>query len=264
MVDLNGRTALVTGGGQGIGRGIALELAKAGADLVVVQRDVKLAEAVATEVRRIGRKAIALPVDVTDETSVGECISAALAQFLRVDILVNNAGVAQDKFDAETDLATFDSCYAVNLRGSWCVARQLIPHFRKYRNGKIINIASIEGRRGTIEQPAYSSSKAALISITQSLAAILGPDNINVNAVCPGPVWTAQQEHYQRLAMKRGEIEERRLNENEFYKDYINSIPLRRVATTADIGLAVAFLASESARNITGQALNVDGGIMAN
>jgi meso-butanediol dehydrogenase/(S,S)-butanediol dehydrogenase/diacetyl reductase len=262
--DLANKVALVTGGGQGIGRGIAIELARAGADIVVAQRHLQFAEAVASEIAAIGRKGIALPVDVCDESSVSECIKAALVEFPRIDILVNNAGVAQEKFYAETELATFDACYAVNLRGVWCVASCLIPHFRRYRSGKIINVASINGRLGDPQLPAYSASKAALISLTQSLAGILGPDNVNVNAVCPGPIWTAQQENHRRLAMQRGEIDETHLNSQEFYKAFVDKIALRRVATPQDVGFAVAFLASESARGITGQALNIDCGMVMN
>jgi NAD(P)-dependent dehydrogenase (short-subunit alcohol dehydrogenase family) len=262
--DLANKVALVTGGGQGIGRGIAIELARAGADIVVAQRHLQFAEAVAADIAGMGRKAIALPLDVCDESSVSECIKAALVEFPRVDIVVNNAGVAQEKFYAETELATFDACYAVNLRGAWCVANCLIPHFRRYKSGKIINVASINGRLGDPQLPAYSASKAALISLTQSLAGILGPDNINVNAVCPGPTWTAQQENHRRLAMRRGEIDETHVNSQEFYKGFLDKIALRRVATPQDVGFAVAFLASESARGITGQALNIDCGMVMN
>jgi meso-butanediol dehydrogenase/(S,S)-butanediol dehydrogenase/diacetyl reductase len=262
--DLGNKVALVTGGGQGIGRGIAIELARAGADVIVAQRHTKFAEAVAQEIAASGRKAIALPIDVCDESSVSECVESALLQFPRIDILVNNAGVAQENFYGETELATFDLCYEVNLRGAWCVVSRLIPHFRRYGSGKIINISSINGRVGDPQLPAYSASKAALISLTQSLAGILGPDNVNVNAVCPGPIWTAQQENHRRLAMRRGEIDATRVNSREFYKGFIDKIALRRVATPQDVGFAVVFLASENARSITGQALNVDCGMAMN
>lgn len=264
MGDLANQVALVTGGGQGLGRAIALELAKAGADLIIAQRRLNSAEAVAAEVAAIGRKVLALPVDVCDASSVRACVESALVQFPRIDILVNNAGVAQETFYGETDLATFDNCYAVNLRGAWCLAENLIPQFRKRKSGKIVNVSSINGRVGDPQLPAYSASKAALVSLTQSLAGILGADNVNVNAVCPGPIWTAQQENHRRLAVKRGEIDEARVNAQEFYKGFVNKIPLRRVATAHDVGLAVAFLASERARNITGQALNVDCGMVMN
>jgi meso-butanediol dehydrogenase / (S,S)-butanediol dehydrogenase / diacetyl reductase len=263
--DLTEKTAFITGGGQGIGRGIALELARSGANLVVAQRNAGSAEPVVAEIRRLGRKALALPIDVSDAASIGKCIEQAFEVFVRIDILVNNAAATEppSNVDAETSLADFDACYKVNLRGAWAVARALIPHFREHRSGKIINIASIAGRRGVM-LPAYSASKAALINMTQSLATILGSDNINVNAVCPGPVWTPAQERALRLAVHRGEISAERVNENDFYKSYIESIALRRVATSQDIGFAVAFLASEEARNITGQALNVDGGMVMN
>jgi len=239
-------------------------LARAGADVIVTQRHVKLAEAVAEEIAAAGRQAIALPIDVCDENSVSDCVKSALARFPRIDILVNNAGVAQENFYGETELATFDVCYEVNLRGAWCVASSLIPHFRRYRSGKIINISSINGRVGDPQLPAYSASKAALISMTQSLAGILAADNVTVNAVCPGPIWTAQQENHRRLAMRRGEIDEAHVNSRDFYKGFVDKIPLRRVATPQDVGFAVAFLASENARSITGQALNVDCGMVMN
>lgn len=264
MKPLENKVAFVTGGGQGIGRGIAHKLAKAGAKVVVVQRNLTKAEEVAAEINHGLGEAMALHLDVTDTTSIDACVQEALSHFSCIDILVNNAGVGQQSFALDTQPEEFDLCYDVNLKSIWAVVNAFLPHFKTHHTGKIINIASIEGRQGTAMQPAYSASKAAVISLTQSLASLLGPEGINVNTVCPGPVWTPQQENYQRLASQRGEIATDKVNEESFFQDFVDQIPLRRVASSEDIGDAVVFLASLQAKNITGQALNVDGGVFMN
>lgn len=259
---LESKVAFVTGGGQGIGEGIAIELAKAGANVVVAQRNLDNAETVASKIRKLGRESIALQLDVTDIASIKNCAETVRENFSRIDILVNNAGIGQKAFELETSSEEFDLCYNVNLKSIWTQINEFLPYLKAHNEGKIINISSIEGRRGTKYQPAYSASKAAVISLTQSLSALLGSDNINVNAVCPGPVWTPQQENFQHLFNK--DKAENPINEENFFKDYVEHIPLRRVATPQDIGCAVVFLASPQAKNITGQALNVDGGLFMN
>lgn len=263
MTDLCGKTALVTGGGRGIGRGIALALAEAGADLAIADVDRESAERTAAEVEARGRRALALQLDVTDPQAVFRGVGRALEHFGRVQILVNNAGVVQDHAGPEVTADDFDRCYEVNVKGIWHLTSALAPHFQERGGGKIVNIASIAGRKGNSWLTPYCASKAAAISLTQSFAAALGAHNINVNAVCPGLLWTPMWRKLEGIA--RGETADEVVDERAVFDAFLQAnCPLRREQTPEDIGHAVVFLASEGARNITGQALNVDGGIEMN
>lgn len=190
MIELQQKTAIVTGGGRGIGRGIALVLARAGADLVIADLDLESAEHTAKEVAELGREVLVVHTDVTDVASARIAVKRALTRFGGIDILVNNAGVVQDGVGRGTSEDDFERCSRVNVGGIWNMSGAVIPHFRERETGKIVNIASIAGRRGGGGLPAYEASKAGAISLTQSLAASLGPHNINVNAICPGLLWT--------------------------------------------------------------------------
>jgi NAD(P)-dependent dehydrogenase (short-subunit alcohol dehydrogenase family) len=250
MVELEDKTALVTGGAQGIGFGIAMELARAGSHIVIADQNLPKVNAAADEIRRSTRReVIALALDVTDEDSVKSCVQICIDRVSRIDVLVNNAGVHRERIGQVSTIENFWQCFDVNLFGVWRVTQALVPHFKANRGGKIINIASINGRTPWADTPAYSASKAALINLTQSLAIKLAADDINVNAVCPGGVITpmARALAPDLQAMER-EILDRRL--------------LKRPLLPEDIGHAVVFLASSRSRNITGQALNVDGGVV--
>jgi NAD(P)-dependent dehydrogenase (short-subunit alcohol dehydrogenase family) len=260
MCSLTAKTALVTGGGRAIGRAIVLQLAREGAEIVIGDVDVDSADRTAKEVAALGRQVLVVPMDVTEPRSVDEGVRRALERFGTIDILVNNAGVVQDHISDGVTGDDFDRCYQVNVKGIWNVTQQLIPHFRERRQGKIVNIASIAGRKGNNAFLAYNASKAAAINLTQSLAASLGSRNINVNAVCPGLLWTPMWRKIEGMA--RGDASTELVEERATFEAFIQSnCPLRREQTPEDIGHAVAFLVSERARNITGQALNVDGGI---
>jgi meso-butanediol dehydrogenase/(S,S)-butanediol dehydrogenase/diacetyl reductase len=260
MFRLDGRTAVVTGGGRGIGRGIVLRLADAGADIAIADVDLGSAEQTAKEVEACGRQVLVTHLDVTSPESVREAIGEVLARFERVDILVNNAGVVQDHVGAAVTESDFDRCYEVNVKGIWNVSTALVPHFRERGGGKVVNIASIAGRRGDNGLTPYSASKAAAISLTQSLAYELGRHDINVNAVCPGLLWTPMWEKLEGIF--RGNTSPEVVGERAAFDAYIQTnCPLRREQTPEDIGNAVVFLVSDAARNITGQALNIDGGI---
>lgn len=249
MNQLAGSTAFITAGAQGLGRGIALALAEAGADIIIAQRDMSKVENVINEIKALGREAIAVQLDVTDSTSVESSVQAALTHFPHINILVNNAGVDEGPIGGEITLEKFDLCYDVNVKGIWRVVTRLAPHFKENGGGKIVNIASIAGRQGNGYIPAYCASKAAAISLTQSLAMALGPDNINVNAICPGPI---------RTAMSLNALKDIDPNYHESYaKEHTQ---LKRLLTPEDIGQAVLFFVSPQAKNITGQSLNVDGG----
>lgn len=262
MNQLNSKTALVTGGRQGIGRGIALELARAGADIIVADKDVEGAAAVVSEIEALGRKALALRIDVTNEEAVEQCVGKALECFPRIDILVNNAGVIQRGLGEDVSTADLNLCYEVNVKGLWSVSRAVIPHFKRNGEGKIVNISSVAGRKGHRIASAYCASKAAVISLTQSLADELGPDNINVNAICPGIIWTSMWKNIER--MLSGRNNEKPVEQRQGFESIAKRTPLGRAQTAEDIGHAVVFLVSPQARNITGQCLNIDGGLMMN
>lgn len=247
MWTLANRAALVTGGTQGIGRGIAVELARAGAHVVIASRDVASARAALEEIRALGAEGAALQLDVTNEESVRACAEEAIHRFPQLQILVNNAGIHCEQIGQTSTTEHFHRCFDVNLLGAWRMTQALVPHFRAQGGGKIVNIASINGRKPWADTPAYSASKAALINLTQSLAIQLAADNINVNAVCPGGILTAMADRFRDARPTLTD-------------SIINSRLLKRELLPADIGHAVAFFASAQARNVTGQCLNVDGG----
>lgn len=264
--ELAHQIAMVTGAGQGLGRGIALELAKAGANLVVTHLDTPVdtdnAQTVVAEIEQLNRKAIALPLDITDQSSIEHCERRLIQQMGRIDILVNNAGVMQKGtgFSPQTS-DDFAYCYQVNVEGVWRMSQAIIPHFKTQQCGKIINVASIAGRGGSADLPAYSASKAAVINLTQSMALELGPDNINVNAICPGTIWTPMWQEVESILSHTDNPAS--LKQKAAFTAITAQIPLRRPQHPEDIGHAVAFFASPRAKNITGQSLNVDGGLVA-
>lgn len=260
MGRLDERVAIVTGGARGIGRGICKVLAAEGARVLVADVETAAAEDTASAIRADGGSAIGGAIDVRDAASAEACRDLAIAEFGTVGILVNNAGVLGIHGRGRGDdvrPADWDDVLEVNLKGVWIVTRALVPHFRERGGGKIVNVASIAARLGGVIHPHYSASKAGVVSLTQSLAAELGPRNINVNAVCPGLVRTHMWETLDGVLTPDG-------SGSSIEAFLATSCPLRREQTPEDIGKAVAFLASDDARNITGQALNVDGGIRMN
>lgn len=263
MGRLDGKTALITGGARGLGGGIVLELAKEGADIAIADLLLDVAEQTAVEVRALGRQATSVCMDVTDQGAIQVGVKRVLTFCDGLDILVNNAGVGPVHTGPEVDEEDWDRCYDVNLKAIWKVSQAVVPHFLERGTGKIVNIASITGRRGSAWITPYNASKAGVISLTQSQAIELGPQNINVNAICPGLIWTDIWRSLGTILQGQNDpvVEERR---QRFDTIIESSCPLRREQTPEDIGKAVAFLTSEDARNITGQALNVDGGIVMN
>lgn len=260
--NLQGQAALVTGGAQGLGFGIAQELANAGASVVIADLNTEAAQVAAKKLQDQGHNVIAVMIDVTDPQSIQQAVKESIAEYPNLSILVNNAGVMQNNLNEQVTAADFDLCYEVNLKGVWAVTQALIPHLKQQGSGKIINIASVAGRRGHSLASAYCASKAAVISLTQSQAEELGPHNINVNAVCPGNVWTPL---WETIAEQLDEGEgDNAINEQTKFASFEESIPLRRSAEPCDIGNTVVFFASPQARNITGQSLNVDGGHLMN
>jgi meso-butanediol dehydrogenase/(S,S)-butanediol dehydrogenase/diacetyl reductase len=279
---LEGKVAIVTAAGRGIGKGIALELAAAGADVVVNSYGEETTAATAAAVEAAGRRALAVPGDITRPDRILELVERSLETFGRIDILVNNVG-AGPKSAPQPEAgplgpvaALWDGLYAQNLRPVVLMSEAVIPHFKAQRSGKIINISSIAGRTSLSARmlehfapPSYGAMKAALVSYTQTMAEMLGPHNINVNAVCPGIVYTDAWAGNAVRAVKtmpefKG-MDPRAWFEGIFrgdYPDIFDRSPLQREQTVEDIGRAVVFLVSEDSMNITGQSLMVDGGMV--
>ena len=268
-MQLQDRTALITGGASGLGRGIAIVLAQRGASVALCDLNLDGAAQTAQTIAQIERQqksgitAKAYRADVTDAPELSALVGAILADFGRIDILVNAAGVigAPGYEDTLTTReADWDITYNVNVKGTALATDAVAPHMKERRSGKIVNIASHAGRSGA-GGGAYGASKAAVIHLTQSYALDLAPHNINVNVVCPGTIWTPM---WERIAIRnqRNNPAQRHLTPRQIFDAAIRErCPLGREQTPEDIGKAVAFFASDDAHNITGQSLNVNGGI---
>lgn len=264
---LKGQVALITGAARGIGKGIALRLAQAGADVVLSDlgqsaddwsyrlADREALGAATKEVEAIGVRALAVPCDVTDPSQVAQLLEVCDREFGRVDIVINNAGVVHFGPLAEFEEAQWDRIFDVNVKGVFLVSRAAIPHLAKTK-GNIQNIASVAGKRGYANGTAYCGSKFAVVGITQSLAAELGPQGIRANAICPGILATAMWNDHLNQIMGQSLGTEGR---ETFDQAIQNLVPLGREQTPDDIGEAAVYLAE--ARNVSGISLNVAGGM---
>jgi NAD(P)-dependent dehydrogenase (short-subunit alcohol dehydrogenase family) len=254
-MQLKGKVALITGAGRGIGRGIALALAREGATVVVSDVHRLLAEDVAHAVEEAGREALAVTLDVSKSDEVTDQVHHVLRTCGQIDVLVNNAGILKLAQVVDMTEADWDAVLSVNLKGAFLCCRAVAPHMIARRSGKIVNISSGAGKRGSAGKAHYVVSKFGLIGLTQCLAAELAPYNVNVNAVCPGIVdtyiWRELLTPY--YAALEG------LPADEAFDRIVSRIPLGRPQTPEDIGNLVVFLASEKSRNITGQAISVTG-----
>jgi NAD(P)-dependent dehydrogenase (short-subunit alcohol dehydrogenase family) len=254
MYGLTDKLAVVTGAGVGIGKSIALRLAQEGANVVVLDIDATTAEQTAREIRDLGRQSQGLQVDVSDFAQVDNAVRTSLRAFGTIDILVNNAGISPMGLLVDTTVETFDKVMRVNLHGVFNGCKAVGPHMMERKTGKIINIASWFGKVGKHSFSAYCASKFGVIGLTQSLAMEMASHGVNVNAVCPGTiVETAMREETDREAVRLGRLTA---------KQREAQIPLGRVGLPADIAKAVAFLASHESDYMTGQALNVTGGLI--
>jgi 3-oxoacyl-[acyl-carrier protein] reductase len=246
MADFQGRVALVTGASQGIGRACAIELAKAGAAVVLCARNEEKLAAVAAEITAAGGTAAVFKLDVANEDEIKSVTKAAVQQLGKVDILVNNAGITRDQLVMRMKRADWDAVLNTNLTAPYLMVQGVIGSMLKQRWGRIINITSIFGQVGQIGQANYSSSKAGLIGLTMSLAREFASRNITANAVAPGYIETAMTESL-----------------TQELKDAVaKMIPLGRAGNDSDVAHAVKFLASDDASYITGHVLNVNGGML--
>src|SRR5690242_5114960 len=245
-LDFTGKVVLVTGGGNGIGRASCRAFAAAGARVAVIDRDGAAAEQVAAE---IGSRASGHSLDVADGEAFARLANDIAAQAGGIDVLVNSAGTITRQTIAAMPTADWDRIMAVNLRGPFNGTQAVIPHMRRRGGGAIVNIASVAGRRISFGGGAnYTASKAGLLGLTRHAAYELAPDNIRVNAVCPGPTATAFGGGQLPSAERKAERAKK--------------IPLGRMVEAADIAQAVLFLASDMSRMCTGIALDVDGGVL--
>ena len=242
---LTGKVALVTGAAQGIGKAIALLLARNGADLVVSDINLEKAEETAKEIRAIGPKAMAVKVDVANWSDVERMVTGILEKLAKIDILVNNAGITRDKLILRMTEEDWDAVLGVNLKGTFNCTKAVVRHMAKQRSGKIVNIASVVGEMGNAGQANYSASKAGVIGLTKTIAREYAQRGINVNAIAPGYIETPMTEALPEKAKE----ELRKL------------IPMERLGKPEDVAEAVLFLVSEESSYITGQVLNVNGGI---
>jgi NAD(P)-dependent dehydrogenase (short-subunit alcohol dehydrogenase family) len=281
---LKGKTAIITASGRGIGREVALTLAEEGAQVALNSFSEENTSAVVDEIKQKGGEAIGVAGDITQASLVTQMVSKAIEAFGRIDFLVNNAGgvTMQGGRDMSAPLAgveaLWDGTYGLSLKAPVLMCEAVAPHFKEQKSGKIVNMASIAGRSALAHTEitpipfAYHSMKAGLIRYTQLLADQLGPYNINANCVCPGIIYTDAWK-----GMANGVVQNHpkykgqdprewflALFEGKYLDEGSPRTPLRREQTTLDIARTVVFLVSEDARNITGQALNVDGGMVKN
>ena len=263
MILLQEKTVLVTGAGAGIGRAIALMMAQSGAAVAAADLDRAAAEHTAQEAAGNSSRAIAIEADCGDVASIDRMVARAVAELGRLDVIVNNAGVTRYAYIMDLTEADWDRIHRVNAKGVFfCLqraARQMIGQYEKDGSGgRIINMASISGRGYPgASNAAYAASKGAVIALTKMAAQQLGRYNINVNAICPGVTRT---ELGMRNAVTRAA--ERGISVEEMQKAQEAQIPIRRANTPDDIAAMAVFLASPGARNVTGQSLNVDGGLV--
>ncbi|WP_125154179.1 3-oxoacyl-[acyl-carrier-protein] reductase [Clostridium rectalis] len=244
---LKGKTALVTGGSRGIGKSIAIKLAEMGANIVLNYRsNVSAVEEVIDEIKSFGVEAVAIQGDVSNFKESENLVRETFEKFNSLDILVNNAGITADGLLIRMKEVDFDKVIQVNLKGAFNCIRHVAPIMVKQRKGKIINISSVVGITGNAGQANYAAAKAGIIGLTKSAAKELASRNINVNAVAPGFI----------------ETDMTKVLSDKVRQLALNNIPLKKFGKGKDIAEVVGFLASDSSEYITGQVINVDGGMV--
>ncbi len=245
MFSLAGQIALVTGGSQGIGRATALALAEAGADVAVMARSLDKCEMVAEEIRALGRQALAVRGDLGNEDEIKAAVANVGTKLGPINILVNNAAITRDGLLLRMKREDWDAVINTNLTGVFLLTQQVLPMMTKARKGRIINLTSVVAQSGNPGQVNYISAKAGLIGFTKAVAREYASRNVTVNAIAPGFIETPMTAGLPDAA-----------------KDaMLNQIPLKRAGSDQDVAYAVAFLASNEAGYITGQVINVNGGM---
>ena len=245
MEDLLGKVAMVTGAGRGIGRAIALRLARDGADLVVADVDLESAKNVAAEIRQIGRRALAEKIDVTQKAQVRATVDRAIAELGRLDILVNNAGILGPTTSvADTPEEEWDRCIAVHLKGAFLCCQAVVPHMIRQGYGKIVSMASVAGKEGNPNLAAYSVAKAGIICLTKSLAKEVATLGINVNCISPTVIETDLIKGMDPAQMA----------------PLLAKIPMSRTGKPEEAAALVKFLVSDEAAFVTGQCYDLSGG----
>jgi len=246
-MDLSGKVAIVTGSARGIGRAIALKLAEVGADIVL--NDIAAAadslESVAAEIRALNRQVLAVTADVSSKDDVSRLVDAAASTFGHIDIMVNNAGVTRDQLIMRMTDEEWDTVLNIDLKSAFLCTRAVLKYMLRQHSGRIVNIASIVGITGNAGQANYAAAKAGIIAFTRSLAKEAGSRGITANAIAPGFIETKMTE---KLGDKQRQA-------------FLDRVPLGVPGSPRDVAEAVAFLASEEAKYITGQVLCVDGGL---
>jgi 3-oxoacyl-[acyl-carrier protein] reductase len=245
MMELQGKVALITGGAQGIGKVTALLLAEQGADIAVSDINREGAEEAAREIERLGRRGLALEGDVSDPADAERMVDTTVEQLGGIDILVNNAGITRDGLLLRMAEEDWDAVLNVNLKGTFNCSKAAIKHMIKRKSGRIVNIASVVGEMGNAGQANYAASKAGIIGLTKSIAREYAQRGINVNAIAPGYIQTPMTDGL-----------------SEKVKEELKAqIPMARLGTPLDVGNAIYFLVSNASSYITGQVLNVNGGL---
>lgn len=248
--DLSEKVAIVTGGGRGLGRTMALALADAGAYIIIIDILISQAKEVVKEILQKGKRSLVVKADVTNRREVQKMVSQVMKHFRRIDILVNNAGINIIAPAESFGPKDWDKVLSINLKGVFLCAQAVGKVMIKQRKGKIINIASIAGMVGTPHHAvAYNSSKAGVINLTRALAIEWGKYNINVNAIAPGIIKT--------------DLTKKRLENKEYYNYWIDRTPLKRIGKPEDLIGAVIYLSSEASNWLTGQTIVIDGGYTA-
>jgi 3-oxoacyl-[acyl-carrier protein] reductase len=245
-VQLRDQVAIVTGAGGGIGAAIALALADAGANVVVNDVAAEAAQPVAAQVEERGVRALVSTADITDPDQVQAMVQAVTEQFGRIDILVNNAGITRDSLLVRMGEQQWDQVLDVNLKGAFLCSKAVARTMMKQRHGRIVNMASVAGVAGNVGQANYAASKGGLIAMTKTVAQELAGRNITCNALAPGFIDTPMTQQLPEEARNA----------------WLERIPLGRAGTPEDVAAAVLFLASPAAGYMTGQVINVDGGLI--
>jgi meso-butanediol dehydrogenase/(S,S)-butanediol dehydrogenase/diacetyl reductase len=256
-MELESRVAIVTGAGRGIGRATALELARMGADIAVAELDRVTGDRTAAEVKGLGRRALVLPTDVTARAALATMVERTLGDLGRIDILINNAGIYRAAATLDITEEHWDAVLDINAKAVFFASQAVLPTMIAQKRGAIVNRASMAGKIGSKTNLPYNASKAAVVSMTKSLALAHAADGIRVNCVCPGFVET---DMWTKVAREQGAL--LGMSAEEFTRQRAASVPLGRMEKPEDVASVIGFLASDRSGYMTGQALNVTGGLV--